>query len=780
MDIEGNSIFHLLPSAPNAEQLYSILRSLHKCQNKALNTYLLHPTPVSLSALDFIFQSELLSPYSTDFFQYLSRLSQMFVFYVLGHFILSLKENYPKYFQVYENEDKDQTIERLVRLILQIMDECEFTQTLSKLRQFFDRAVRCYLCLGVIPVILPSSPSISSFPDTGKGMSAYALFFSNWVKETMKIYKIIDVHSLHQDVLLTVCNGHYGCSDYKKNPLLLWTFNPECIIFKPQIPFRPPVLDMMQYEYQFTFANEKSRKMCIQKMSRTSLVVSSTFTEEVEDIIKASNNGYFNQSEAIDGLKKSKQLVNDLESKLGAIRSINPPSQDEGSKVRDLKHFEAGILNAARDINHVLEYNLYRKLIHPNNISDDIQEILSDTHLEPLHSGSIHNSRAGDQVSSYAREREQKIVEQHSLVDKLKALEKSASLLEKENQNMRDELVRLIDSQATLNQKLKEEKVSKEILKEEIGQLAKKNNQLEVKVKKYDELNDNTQQILAGIVKESNASIEDRRRMMNIMSEMALASHSGELDSQYQRRLDGDFLLRLFERFFSTNKSLRKEDLHDKNRTAQAYKEVLLKCSLKVLPFFSYITSKSALETNNFGLPYQWMHDIFLQEEVKTKVDLTGRQAITNTPELFMVDINPKSENEIARIKRRVELCNSSTLLDSVLKRQFLSIQYPTHASVEDCINQTLKLRWEDQCSKIFALTSNRFTITGNRIPPQLSLRSMEMYIYPFATQYLPGRNGGQHQLMVTIVNLENVLMSEVTQTDTYIYIVTHLLKGIL
>jgi hypothetical protein len=146
------------------------------------------------------------------------------------------------------------------------------------------------------------------------------------------------------------------------------------------------------------------------------------------------------------------------------------------------------------------------------------------------------------------------------------------------------------------------------------------------------------------------------------------------------------------------------------------------------------------------------MHDRPLERfSGDNNFDAAGRQAITDTPELYMLDVNPKSVKEKEKIDRAIAGANKTTVLDSVFQRTFLNVQFPVQGSVDSSINTPLKEKWHNLTIRLLHLSGESFTKNGQRVGARVGEEAIRFFVTPFAAQHIGHR--GYEERLVNLVS---------------------------
>ena len=747
-------------------------------------TWLIHPSPVSQAALDFAFQLQptAYSPYSVNLFQHLATIRKAFSLFILGDLLLTLEHVFPHMFTltVKEKNTEDVDIENIIKqhstTLVSVLDKTNFINRVNKISLDFQRAVTIYLTLSVIPVLSPSDGTCMVNFDmarVAKSLESFVEHYMSTIERIVSLYKVTCLKTLRTDVILTQRDGKYACSDYCGRPYMLWTFDASGSVCNSEHGVRSPLIDMMQHEFQYRFANATHRLQTLDKMTRTRVVVSSSLTHEADAILDEVRKGAMSSThkEMISDVRKehNKIKVYDAKSKLITDTLITPNSESNlASELATLKQRYA--LDAASQRSTILENSLrkhYRELSNGNNtlLSDSFADNLAQQKDTTINIGTLHdatpNSSRKDSIQ-YGRIVQNKLM--HSQISKVIS---EKNIFERETKLLRQEVTDMQENLIKLSYHNKIGKAEIELLKKDLQETKKQRDTTRAKVEDYGEIVEELKRSVAEMLDQTNAGEEERARLLGLFMRKDDTLDSNH-DNEARKRSVLDLLQLVMDSLPNEYEKYKNVTLSE--RDASMYDRMLKGNSVFVIPSFTNVPSKEALACFNSWLPCKWMHDKPLMDNVlmscKTestplRKDAAGRQAVVNTPDLYILDINPTTLNEVQKVKKAIEASNGFTMLDSVFERKFLNVQFPVQGSVDSSINAPLKDKWHHVTHQLLQLSGERFTKNGQRVGAMVSNASIQFYVVPFVTQYL-----GERPYVSRITTLVAAILGDVTLDD--------------
>lgn len=778
METKGSHTFSRNKNAPNPRKLATVLKKAHKTEeqkpgaseiNPVDRTWLIHPSPVSEAALEFASQSQTtaFSPYSGDFFFHLIQLKTAFSLFILSDLLFVLERLYPELFPKYGTVLEESTAEVLVaeytNQILTVMDSTEFESRVEKISREFERAIIIYWTLGVIPMEVDFFPPVSGISTSlwrPKTVTDYAELYLTALEEVTGMFRVVTFDTLKRNTILTMKDGFYGCSDHEGQQHILVTFNNERTLAKTGYAIRPPFIDIMQDEYQYMFANARHRHRTLEKMTKTSIVVSSSLTKETEAILESVRKGSMptNPEQLVESIEKERKNLNLLETKAHLVKLASNSNSSESYQWVQQK---LASLDAAADIHHTVATSLQKHFsrVQPSSSTavDDEDRVIPMV-VQPR--GMIHG--AGPENAKRAKIECNRVAQEKMLARNVRTLQSENNEYKKETSVLREELVSMIQNQAKLDYQIKSRQIELQFMKKKLQETVKERDRTKATVDKYDEMISDLKGSVETLLRQTNAGEEERRRLLELFTRTSFKNdHS--LDCNYESGRNRRSLLEFLKIILGKgNFGLQREK--EKVDLGIAFDKMLDEQGVFVLPFFTAVQNKAILDSRNYWLPYDWMHDRPLEKKMNDSgemVDAAGRQAVTNTPELFILDVNPKTAEETQKIAKAVQGADGMPVLDSVLQRTFLNVQFPAQGSVEESVNAPLREKWHHLTGRLLHLSGESFTKNGQRVGARVSTASIKSLVVPFATQYLP-RHGYIRRLPALVASvLEKTALSE-------------------
>jgi hypothetical protein len=733
MDTKGTSMFVRQCRAPSPRKLDGIFKKCHGTNKttKTDHTWLIHPSPVSEAALDLAFQTRptFFSPYSMDFFAHVTHLKKALVLFCLADFICYAKPWSP------------------IATVLRVLSETSFCARIeTEFAAEFERALLVYLTLGVVPVSLRerkggggggkktrTSPSAAAAGSLPEATERYLQLLNSGSRVV-----VVDVGNLRQNTLITFRDGTYGCSDYEGHAAFdLQTFGRQ----SPSV--RAPFLDMMQYEYQYVFANDRHRHQTIEKMIQTRVIVSSTLTKDASAALDHIR-GNLRAADRRPPPSEPSGKVDLLEAKAEVIKAAAvDPTEDDDDDFTQLTRQKLQALQSALNTNATLERKL-RKHNMDAAADDDDDDAVPET---AYHSHGIRhstNTLHGDPQKNVS-----KIAQERVLVERVRELSRQNGVYKRKMDVLRDELLAMLEYNAKLNYEGKIRQAKLEVNEKKLLAVTKHRDRAETALTDYEEVLLEMKNILRNTLDNMNAGARERARLLNLFADQKSAVPSSLDGSRIDRRVVSDFLTLVLGSNRAEKVAIAAADTGERQRT---FDVVLDDNRVFVVPFFTSVQNRSVLNARNYWLPHEWMHDwpTVLMNDAADR-----NRAVTDTPELFMLDVNPKSERESRKLKQIIEETDGTLLTSSssVYERTFLNVQFPTQGGVKTSINDSLKEKWHFLTRRLLRLTEETYTKTGQRINYRVGEDSIRHFVLPFVRDRF-GRRGHEDWITSAIVSV--------------------------
>ena len=633
-------------------------------------------------------------------------------------------------------------------------------------------------------------------PLSATSLTAYAERYIVALEKTTSMLRVVSVETLQENLLLTKREGRFACTDYQGQPYILQTFDrQQTTSFKTGCPVRSPITDMMQDEFQYMFANAKHRHQTLEKMTKTSVVVSSSLTREADTLLETVRRGptaLGTPSEIMEAMNKEGEKLRLLDMKANYVKKASLSFSQDGSLTCSNEAVESTLsykkqlaaLEAAADINATVERSM-RKHFSRVAVMDRRREEEIPFEEEARFIPSIVQERgmihgAGPEARKKELKNHSRIVQEKVLKQKMHSLRAEVSDFKKESAVLREELVALVQNEAKLQYQLKSRQAEIHMAAGKIAEMTKKHERTLSAVEKYEGLIADIKQSMETVLIQANAGEEERHRLLNLFTRNDLRNDY-VLDAKYEAGQNRRSLLEFMKLVLDNKAGLSDTGDEDKDQdqdnndggkgkqsqtNSRAYEKVLDTNGVLVIPFFTDVQNMAVLDSRNYWLPYKWMHDrpinSIMQDmsdaaqgagRVARTVDAAGRQAVTNTPELYMLDVNPKTDDEIRRVKRAIDGSNGTRVLESVFDRTFLNVQFPVQGSIDGSIKAPLKEKWHHLTGRMLLLSGESFTKNGQRIGARVSTASIQFYVAPFLSLYM-GHRGYVKRLSALVAHV--------------------------
>lgn len=828
-------------------------------------TWLIHPSPVSEAALDFAFQTRptLFSPYSATLFSHLIELRRAFTFFVVADFLWCAPESLPSTNQEILQVLSD--VDFVSRIDGCLASDFERSMAIFLALGVVPTVTRDGsggTALGVADTAATSPRSSTqaarAVPNESSGKRNYGEksrrerndaernrptteerdeWWQRWwrqqhqqhrqrrqrrdvrqnedfrrsaenylkVLQAKRTYSVISTEELRKNTLLTFCNGTYGCSDYRGRPVRLWTFGSGDTVFGCGYPIRGPFLDMMQHEYQYVFANDRHRHQTVEKMTQTRVIVSSSFTKEVETTLEnirkvdrakstpAAGGGGGDRSHEVTTAQDKRRIdLTDAKAELLKTARIEDTSKEFSLFTK--QKLEA--LQATLDINASLSKGL-RKYSDRDSVGGicggyhDREDgtVLPQTEYvscvveQPramLHDDDDDVVRIGAGRTSVGRRGGRggkwgpKVAQEALLAQNLAKLHNQNAHYKRETTALREEVVSLLTDNAQLRCHAKIQQARNDMSEKKLTVVTNDRDRTAKVATEYHGIVSELKATVQSALERMNAGDDERARLLRLFASekpQSMNAFEKSLETEKNRRIFTDFLEAILgsggggsggdDRRSETTTSSAAVVTAAKRRSERkrAYDLVLKKNNVSVVPFFTAVRSRTVLDSRNYSLPHEWMHDVPadpLNEANRPGKEGTGsvagscnHGAVTTTPELYILDMNPKSDEDALRVKRVLEEAEGATLpltSTSVFERSFLNVQFPTQGGVRASINDPLKEKWHHLTRHLLRLSTETYTRTGQKIGCRVGVESVRRFVVPFATEYV-GRKGHEDRV---------------------------------
>jgi len=777
--------------------------------------WLIHPSPVTDAALDFIFNntsSGVYSPFSSELFKHVQTLKKTLPFFILGEvlyqvgndFFSTETETIPGFadheirdyriVEALEKAAKQKDIEDKSLLITRALADVDFDNRVRGLCDTFELALRYFLVFGVVPVTTVEATTRSTSPEhndrvhlDSDPLRTIIDGYLTQIQVNLNYFHLVDPLTVRDNMLLTMKGDVYTCTDTESTNYLLWSFNDSCLSFIHGFSPRTFVVDMMGVEKQYTFAAEQQKKQVLDKVTKTNIIVSSEFSKEAEDVMNhIRGQTVMKPKDIVDQLEKDAAFLTEEEKKALALNLARNTTQAE-KEMEDRDQETEAIIHRLNLVSQTVESN-YKTSRCLNKYlfekSTDEEDDFEQTHLSyyddavPSTSlpkrGSIHGRLLGGQVDNATRNQSNRIAQDEDRALENNALKKKLALANRFKDVLTQEVEVLLQNQAKTDQIVKMKQIKLDIMEKQNSSL-KRDNESALKTNaKYSDVLSRIKVTVQTTLQASRISADEQSKLMTAFSdstEVSLGTHTGQQEGV-------ENIGEIVEWFLSTGGRMlankQRKSAHHPGSNKFDFETMLHELHILVIPFFSGVKNVSSLRTYNHWLGYAWMHDkpstftnpgtqLVSTRSADGGVDEAGRRAITDTPELFMLDINPKTIQEAENTKAIIHSFDGRIVLNSVFQRSFLNVQFPSNGAVESVINEGLKRQWENGITLVLRLIPNSFTNNGQPLGPRVGTDCLLKFTVPFVKQYM----GNIHNFLDTC-NLVDSYISKTVDSGCF------------
>lgn len=781
METKGGEIFSRMHNAPNAKSLGDILHKKHgvararKTDRGVLepperSTILIHPTPVSTMALDLAFTrnaAAIGSSHSGEYSRHVEDLKDAFAMYTLAHMLFLIKAKFPwliPTLRVGTSEDvRTREMHQATCTIFNALDTVDCVARIRRLADHFQRAVCFHLALGVVPYEEQrGSPVIGSHSTHGDPLVRVVDGYLAAIEQANSVKTVLPLDYVTENVLLTWRDGIYACSDISGRAQYgLWTFKQQTTSGFGISDVRPILLDIVQYEVQATFANEHDRRRLIDRMAKTTVVVSTEFSRESEALFKSATSGLTAISDddvtvMAGKVKQDREAFVKEQAKAALIGDLE---FDLGNEMVDDSKLQHDIMKETVRANRELEKRLRDPKLNTTEAPDEGMPTYGFSGANVIRSTF---SQGGAKAREQQRKREVRVEQERVLQSKLTDSERRVRELSREVTILRDEARKLGCANDTMDHLMKIKGLEIQHVERRSMTLQKEVESLKRSSSKKDELIDRMRKLVDRMANDMGVNEDDRNRMIVAFTNRANLTAAGMTSGTGWDTNEQEFQ-NMIKFFCMGGLKKGKVDRHEDRRRLD-YERVLNEMNMKPLPVFTHVQHKSELAACNFWLQYEWMYD----EPVNVLHKPPGedcRKRIIDTPELSIIDVNPRTDEEVERACDVLTAVNprAQVTLDSLFHRRFLSAVYPTRGNIGESINQSMDQRWHTLCVQALALSPNSFTETGQRIGERVAANSIDLFIRPFFAQY-----AGQHPFAYRLPDFVASVLTQMTVQRVY------------
>lgn len=823
MRTRGSQVFDRLRSKPplTATRLSKLLTRVHGA-NEEEPTDIVHPSPVSLLALELMFHhgSTEWSPHSDSLFAEIHRLCDMFVVYGLldmlytvqakmgGRLIPVLNQNQissmieaaytlvmntkPTSDEAVENVQSTWLNHETKRNSTRIMNALELTNAIGRLEVLsrrMDLGIRLFFALGVIPISSASS-NIDSHNIYLEGSfieDELAQAFDTYLgvlEVNAKTFSILDIDNVKNDLLLISRHDGYSATNYSGEQYDLWSF--ERLLETHSA--LPPAYTVIHSEIYHVYAANESKSYILERMQRTNIIVSSELSGEVKSILKAQHESKSTDTAATDvkgvamRIAKGDRALSALEAKAQLLHSdITTPGVhvDAASGAARIQT-ETRVLNELISANERLEKKLRRMgavgLEH--NMSDEQSTSVITT--KPVVTIPFNQLAVGSKDEERSKRAAIRSMQEQELGQSLKKAIAKLSTSKREVDLLRNESAQLMANNERLELHVNALKNNETLLRQETKIAMKRAVELEGVNTKLAEIVKQMRTTVSAISNEIQLSEVDRERLMHLFTENGTLGNTAVSLNSWQG--EARFIQNIMREAMSViglNGPMRiteceavKKLKRQNDMVPIAFERVLNSFNGRPLAIFPDVHTEERLRAVNKMLP-EWIHDRVVRdqlsaieravalpkESVPEKSSFSTRPVIA-TDDVYLIDVNPRSERDIDHTMRALEACNAispdhgNLLVENLYRYNYLNIQYRAKGDLDSVIHRTLKDKWDHLTKTFLFMNEKSYTSTGQVLNSRVGIMSVHHFVAPFYAQ-LAGVRGHSHRLPHIVDMLE-------------------------
>lgn len=817
MRTRGSQVFDILfeKKTTSASRLAKLLEKKHGTDEQR-ETAIVHPSACSLSALELMFQQKpgKWSPHSAHLFVELRRLSDMFVTYSVLDMLYTIQtktddslvtvpRSLSRMFEIdnrmrgdeastAEDDAKKLSWEReITRISTRIVDALELTSAISRLEaisRYLDRAIRLFFALGVIPVIITGGPYNTGEEhfniayndnEAARLIDAYLRVVENHLLSA----HILELDTVLNDLLLTFRDGKYTATNYMGDVYQLWTF-PR---FAEAPVIIPPVCNVMHIEFEYIFGMAESKKHILDRMTRTNIIVSSELSGEVTSLLKAHQQSTATAEADITGaalrIAKGERTLNALETKAKLLNTplVTVPIETEVSDIGSNDQRIQSQLRVLEDLIHAnerLENKLKRTAA--NSYEHDVDDTSSVLTTGPIVTIPFNQIGIGSKAEARHKRAVIQSMQEDELAQRLKKTIAKLSTKSREVELLRGEAAQMLANNERLELHVSALKTNETLLKQEAKGAVKRAEELKRVNDKLSEAVRQMRTVVNTVSSEMELSENDRNRLMHLFTEhrftagTAVPMETGDERERYIENMiwEAMSVLGLTGNMKGTRNDACNALKLQNEFNAIAYERILNLSNARPIPIFPDINSEECLRRVNSFLP-EWAKDRVVRDKLSVsetasrhtekehseKVSFLKRP-IVETNEIYMIDVNPRSDNDIEHTKRAListNIINSehgALLAENIYRYNYLNMQFRAKGDVSAIIDCPLKQVWEQLSKSLLVMNEQSFTTTGQKLAPRVGTYSIKYYIEPFIGQFA-GTRGHSYRLPDIVCDFE-------------------------
>eukprot|EP00058_Branchiostoma_floridae_P005684 XP_002591172.1 hypothetical protein BRAFLDRAFT_105374 [Branchiostoma floridae] len=694
--------------------------------------------------------------------------------------------------------------------IIGVIEKSKVLPRMEHVAYMFIHAFKLYMCLGVIPVkcgdVVRGSKkeSVDGYhisEEDGVGCGDCELMETNDVEYFIEMYMTCIEHNLarHQmlslndvscNLLLTWHEGKYTATDMEGNSYRLLTFMEIVGDAMPNVPIAT-VTSLIPLELQYIFAMNESKNYTIDRLTRANVVVSSEISSEVTSIIKARQTASANLEADVEGVvSRATAKINetrDLEKKMQGIQdslaTYESAIDTDFSKQHKQKllHFES-LNRAITDLQKQMDIpmnNESPETTNPNYLGHIpvVNMMGSSDKTVPynLIAGAGAKEAEQQKKRDFKSQQEQELTKKLGELTKMVATSKTkAELLTMENSKMAAMNSHLMFEVSTL-------KTSGAIFEKEAKDAEKRAESVMRVNKRLMDVLSEMRKMVESIGSQLRMSEKDRSRLLQLCAHEHI-SGSTKPDFSNTRKA-AEILMNALQKSilapaFSDHKlekSMSKDEAQLKKHAMDmadfqplAYENMLNETNARPVHIFSGIEDENRLRIVNKWVP-SGMGDILVSDRFSRRHALAlellqksdsgvpackdapanalKKHPIIETDRLCVIDVNPRSSEDIDRTLRALKASNLMTgesgtfLVDNIFAYRYLNIQFQQKGDIDGILGIPLKELWEQLGKCLLKLDDVTYTINGQKVNPRVGTQTLMTYVTPFFDQYLGTRD---------------------------------------
>lgn len=800
METQGSHIFHkLLKLTPR--QLKKVLKEKHRgalsSAEKNGKMLIHHPSPSSFACIDMVF---LLSNNWSPFFSesasvHINKLTQILVkamvIYALFHIcdkylLIAFHQNELKKKDLInaditkQDNPRSEYIKSVTQSYVKRFSKLKTHRILIKIRKSFETCVRWYIALGFIPVQVAqgnalfkevcqwASQSMSLCKEYSDEIQSHLVAYFATFEYSLRKYIVLSPVTAKDNIVISSKDGLYTATTYEGDDIELLSFDEyhgDCTSAKVSLAG-----SMLPHEYLYLFAHDTYAIQTTQKLSQSTIVVSSEPSFSIQPKKTASD----------DAQKKS--IFNNLNS-LQELQNLYKQMSEDGKErialnptVLTMLESEVPNHNQVKVLKDMFERLKDKTLTQDFGDSDVYageKETSCSSNIFDVHDNPMINKQKSIETIQEVKKKAQ--VQQ--LESKLRESVKTIALL-------RNNLTKYIEKNAIDNLTISILKLEKE---EEMKNVINIKKEIKHAGKLNDEL---TKQInnMAGVVKDLTSRInttqEENKKFLNLIMKGKNLNQDieGDIDTTWVMTPDKrNEIVNIFLSMLNFGKERNMTDHKWSMNLYDQYENLLIDMKMEIVPLFKKVRNKKHLDLCNSWVPKDIQDKLscFSQLiEADQKIENDDMINVYETPSLKVIDINPISSEEQERIKKVADstadvssVIGPNGLSASLFTKKFYNIQFPQAGNIDIAVDKGIKEMWSQMMKCLFLLDPPMYTVTGQEILAGPSQGTYEKFIIPYLT-FMLGNDDYIRETVALLIKLENKQMFEhgAKDMDTFLF----------